>query len=146
MRPGAAHGQRPLRRLPGALVRPGRGLRGQPAAQPPGLGQPPGLPRQHVRGPAVRPGLPDDEKSPGDAGRRGAGHRRPGGPGGLSRGEGAHGPDAGDLYRLHHPLPDLHRRRVHSGGAPGIRPAKKRSPERHALRPGAVNSTQQEAL
>ena len=54
VRPGAAHGQHPVRRVPGPLVRGGRGLWGQSHPQPAGRGQPDGLPGQHVRGIAVR--------------------------------------------------------------------------------------------
>ena len=56
VRASAAHGQCHLRRVPGPGLRRGRGLPGQPAAQHLRLRQPPGLPRQHVRRPAVRTG------------------------------------------------------------------------------------------
>ena len=57
VRPHPAHGQHPVRRAAGALVRHRRGLCGQPDPQPDGSWQPDGLPRQYVRRAAVRPGL-----------------------------------------------------------------------------------------
>ncbi|CAN4050725.1 hypothetical protein EJMLMN_EJMLMN_14825, partial [Dysosmobacter welbionis] len=80
-------------------LRRGRGLPGQPAAQHLRLRQPPGLPRQYVRRPAVRPGLLEDQESARDPGGRGVRHRHHRRPAVLSCGGGLYG-RSGRLHRL----------------------------------------------
>lgn len=84
----------------GPGLRRGRGLPGQPAAQHLRLRQPPGLPRQYVRRPAVRPGLLEDQESARDPGGRGVRHRHHRRPAVLSCGGGLYG-RSGRLHRLY---------------------------------------------
>ena len=122
----------------------GRGLPGQPAAQHLRLRQPPGLPRQYVRRPAVRPGLLEDQESARDPGGRGVRHRHHRRPAVLSCGGGLYG-RSGRLHRLLRlcgALPGLHRGRLHSGRHPGIHPPEERRPQIHAGRIGALIPTE----